>query len=519
VLNVLGVWWGLPGHWAPIELLPEYVVDALSHHFSNGWFDAYPPLQYYVLAIVTSPFLLLSRIGRVPFDRVYTFVVLLYRLVSVAAAAGTVAAVCAAGTRAFGRREGLWAAGFMALTTPFVYYAKTANVDVPYLFWFALSLVWYLRVLQGGTIREYMWFAVCATCSVCTKDQAYGLYVVMPIPIVVEIWSANRRSGDPRALLHAVTDRRIWIAALTSAVLFVTIHNIVFNLEGFRQHLAFLTGSGSVPFRVFEPTFAGRLQLLQLTLDLTEQALGWPFTAAIVCGMAIAISRPASRRVSIWLLLPIVSYYLTFIDVIVYNYDRFMLPVCLILALFGGVAMEALMASRVVRDSRSWRDWRSWRVGLAAGVFAYTLLYTGAVDYLMIRDARYHVERWLRTTIGAGQVVGTSGQREYIPTLDGFAHTDVPDLASLASVHPAYMLFNADYARAVPRDSDWGRLIAGLQHGTAGYQLVGTFREALPWGWLPGMHRDLTGPRRERVVFTTLRNINPTIEVFAPVAR
>jgi hypothetical protein len=33
------------------------------------------------------------------------------------------------------------------------------------------------------------------------------------------------------------------------------------------------------------------------------------------------------------------------------------------------------------------------------------------------------------------------------------------------------------------------------------------------------MHRDLTGPRRERIVFTTVRNINPTIEVFAADAK
>jgi len=33
------------------------------------------------------------------------------------------------------------------------------------------------------------------------------------------------------------------------------------------------------------------------------------------------------------------------------------------------------------------------------------------------------------------------------------------------------------------------------------------------------MHHDLTGPRRERLVFTAARNINPTIEVFAPAAK
>jgi len=268
VLNVLGIWWGLPGKWVPIELLPEYVVGGLRQHFSRGWFDAYPPLHYFVLSIVMSPFLWLSWCGRLAFDNVYTLVVFLDRLVSVAAAVGTVAATCAAGARAFGQRQGLWAAGIMSLTTPFVYYAKTANLDVPYLFWFAVSLVFYLRVLQEGSLRDFIWFATFATFSVCTKDQAYGLYLLMPIPIVVEIWRRNREAGQSQPLTRALTDRRLWIAAGTSAVLFALIHNVVFNWNGFVEHVRLLTGSGSVPFRVFEPTFAGRWRLLLLTLGL-----------------------------------------------------------------------------------------------------------------------------------------------------------------------------------------------------------------------------------------------------------
>jgi len=72
------------------------------------------------------------------------------------------------------------------------------------------------------------------------------------------------------------------------------------------------------------------------------------------------------------------------------------------------------------------------------------------------------------------QVVGTTGQREYIPMLDGLIGVDIPDVDTL-SRDPAYMLFNAGCGRAVPR--------------------------------------------RERVVFTTIRNINPTIEVFARDAK
>ena len=370
--------------------------------------------------------------------------------------------------------------------------------------------MFYVRILDGGPLRDYVLFATFATCSVCTKDQAYGLYVLMPVPIVVEIWRRNRRAALTRPLVRALTDRRLWIAAATAALLFALIFNVALNPDGFKAHMQFITGSGRVPFRVFEPTFAGRWQLFLLTLELTEQSLGWPFSIVVLSGLAVAFVTPETRRIACWLLVPAVSYYLTFINVIVYNYDRFMLPVCLILALFGGLALDALTAPR---------EGRAWRLPAAAGVFAYTLLYAGAVDYLMIRDSRYHVERWLKANIGPAQVVGTSGQREYIPTLDGFIHTDIPDLETLARVRPAFMLFNADYGHAVPRDSDWGRLIQGLERQTAGYTLVARFREPLPWAWLPGMHRDLVGPRRERLVFTTVRNINPTIEVFAPIAK
>jgi 4-amino-4-deoxy-L-arabinose transferase-like glycosyltransferase len=508
VLNVLGIWWGLPGWWAPGELLPEYVLDGLTQqHFSHGWFDVYPPLHYYVLSIVMAPFLLLSRWGRLPFDHAYTLIALLYRLVSVAAAAGIVAATGAAGARAFGRRQGLWAAGMMALTTPFLYYAKTANVDVPYLFWFALSLVYYVRILTGGSLRDYVLFATFAACSVGTKDQAYGLYLLMPVPIVVEIWRANRSEQRPQAFLHALIDRRLWIAAVTSAVLFALIHNVAFNRDGFMSHVRFITGDGSAPYRVFDATPAGRRDLFLLTLDLTQQSLGWPFTIAVVYGLTFAIVTPRTRRISIWLLVPVVSYYFSFINVILYNYDRFMLPVCLTLALFGGVTFEELATPGRIR---------TWRLAAASLAFAYTLLYAGAVDYLMIRDSRYDVERWLRANLGPLQIVGTAGLREYIPRVDGFNHADVPNLEILGRVRPAVWLFNADYGRAVPPETGWGQLIFALRHGTTDYKLVGRFREPLPWARLPGMHRDLTGPRHERIVFTTIRDINPTIEVYAP---
>jgi hypothetical protein len=508
ILNLAGLWWGLPGSWVAIELKPQYIFDALSLHFSHGWFDAYPPVQFYVLSAAWSPLLLLSSLGRITFDGVgYTLLVLVSRVVSVAMAAGLVTAVCVCGTRAFGRRAGLFAAATVAVSTPFLYYAKAANVDVPYLFWWALSMVFYLQLLETGRTRDYLALAVTATLSVCTKDQAYGLYLLAPFVIVEQIWRVNRTAGTPHAFLRALVDRRILSAALVSGVLFALCQNLLFNRDGFMDHVRFITGPGSITYRVYEPTLPGRLELLRVTIRLIEASMGWPLFVAGTIGLLLAAAAaPSQRRMAVWLLLPAVSSYLTFINVILYNYDRFVLPMCFILAIFAGLAFDRLLPSRP--------RVRAWGVAAIGGVFAYTLLYAGTVDVLMIEDSRYDVERWMRAHVGPNDLVAVSGLREYLPRLDTFHVEEIATVAELRQEHPEYVVLNADYARAVPPDTEWGQMIAGLEQHTAGYRLIGRYRTASPWPWLPGGHPDLVGPRLETLVFSTLRNINPTIEVY-----
>jgi len=44
--------------------------------------------------------------------------------------------------------------------------------------------------------------------------------------------------------------------------------------------------------------------------------------------------------------------------------------------------------------------------------------------------------------------------------------------------------------------------------------MVFRYRTPRPWPWLPAGHPDLVGPRLETSVFSVLRNINPTIEIY-----
>src|SRR5260370_26897307 len=98
------------------------------------------------------------------------------------------------------------------------------------MFWFSLSLIFYLRVLVGGTLSDFIWWGVTAALAVCTKDQAYGLYLLMPLPVIVEMWRRN----------EAIVGRLV-AAGSAAGVAFALSHNLLFNAPGFLPHLPPIT--------------------------------------------------------------------------------------------------------------------------------------------------------------------------------------------------------------------------------------------------------------------------------------
>src|SRR4029078_8907611 len=96
---------------------------------------------------------------------------------------------------------------------------------------------------------DYVGFAATATLSVCTKDQAYGLFALAPLVIVYEHWRANRRDRTPHPIVGALVNGPMIAATLTAVALFALIHNLLFNSTGFVEHVRFITGPGSVLYR------------------------------------------------------------------------------------------------------------------------------------------------------------------------------------------------------------------------------------------------------------------------------
>ena len=233
---------------------------------------------------------------------------------------------------------------------------------------------------------------------------------------------------------------------------------------------------------------------------------GWPMFLLAAIGVGLAVVSPARRRIAMWLLLPVVSYYVTVINVVLYSYDRFLLPVLLVLAIFGGYALERFTHASSLR---------AWRGAVVTGVFVYTLLYSGTVDVLMLTDSRYAAEQWLRDHVDDEALVAASSISTYMPRLDDFNYISVFDRAVLEQ---RFWIVNVDYTFTEPPESPLGRLLGLLRSADGPYRLVFTVRASNPLRWLPLGHADLVGERRDPEMVSFLRNISPTIEIYERAA-
>jgi 4-amino-4-deoxy-L-arabinose transferase-like glycosyltransferase len=488
VLFLAGIWWGLPDQrgWAPDELTPSIVVDGLQQHFSNGWFGRYPPFHFYLLSLVYGPFLLLHKLRVLDLRLLSNYAILFYvgRLLSVLMGTGVVYLVYRTGREILDRRAALGAALIAALTVPLEYYAKMVNLDVPYLFWFAWSLYFFVRILKTGRLKYYLLFAATAVIAVCTKDQAYGLYVLAPLPVILFDWRQKRLSTPGLSLGRSLLDGKYLYAVLLGTGLFTLIHNLIFNLQGFRRHVTLIMGGASESYRIFPRSLTGEIKLLGLTAQQIQGSLGWPFFLLCAAGLVMVLFRkkedPILRTLPIFAL----SYYMFYIAIILYNYDRFNLPICLILAFFGGRAISALWGA-------AGGKFRVIKALVLAIVVAYSLLYSASLDVFMIADSRYAVERWMRENIPPKAVIGLAGPGEYAPRLNAnnwfYLPLSLPEFQK--GRKPDYIVFASTYSRAFPDGSPEQRFFSGFATAGEKYDLVLRSKTDLPW--LPVRYRNV----------------------------
>jgi 4-amino-4-deoxy-L-arabinose transferase-like glycosyltransferase len=467
-LHSWGLDWGVPSFtgWIPDELLPGDVVRGVEHGFGGGWHERYPPLHYYLLALLDGLLLWLRGVparNPLPAD-VHTQMFLLGRLVSLAMGAATAALVYLCGARLYNAAAGALAAAIYMGMPTLAFHTRLATLDVPYVFWWALSLLFALRALATGRRRELLAFGLAAALAVTTKDQAYALYV-LPWPILLLLL---RRQGRP------LTAGDVLAPAALSAAVFALVHRVSGNTDGFVAHVELMLGPASEPFRQFPRTLAGELGLALETVRQLAASLGLPAFALGVAGLVGLALRRGGGAGERFLLASAAAYHLTFISVVLYCYDRFVLPLGLILALVGAGALVEL--------ARRGRVLRGIALAAALGLVALSAARGLAIGRLLARDSRYAAERWLHAHVQPGERVGFVGAWKDLPRPEGLrARSLQPYEAQLETMRPRYVVCNLNRAAQVKPGDREAPFYERLAAGRLGYALVWRWREPLAW--------------------------------------
>ncbi len=520
-LFATGMWWGMPHWvgWSGDEMHPNSWPQALSFKAYRGWHTRYPPLHFAVLQVLSWPLRLGLGAAEVSPTQRIVWLIFFSRAVSLLLALGTLALVYRVGREVYDRRSSLFAAAIVMCVAPFVYYAKMGNLDIPYIFWFTLSLLFYVRILKRHRLRDYVLFGLAAAAAVCTKDQAYGLYGLAPLLI---LWSltlswAQREHGARggvlnvlRGLGRALIDRR-FLGAAAAAVVGFAVFQMLWNWNRFALHVRLLLGPMSDNYQDYENSPEGHEALLTLFLRqiafCLNPALALVCTAGVVWTVWRLWKRPSRQKAGdepfliASLVFLIVSYYVTFLSLILFSYDRYILPIALLLAFPGGRLLGALAAPRG-------RFVMLRRVAVAA-LFGYSLVYAASVDARLLADTRYAIEAWVREHAPSPQAARSAvaiGRRKHIPRFRWIAWDRVLRTRGklLARQRPAYVAINVSDFRHESEIQFYQRML----RGELGYSLVMLHRGKPLFDLL-----DIEG------MGTSQRFINPEIALFERTGR
>ncbi len=497
----VGISWGLPDYrgWVVDEITPGQVEDILQHRFAGEWATKYPPVHFGLLALVSMPVYAAAAAGLVDDTlQMYSQRFLIGRALSVGMALSILAFVYRLTRDEFGHRSARFAVIAAILVLPLTYYAKTANVDVPYLFWLTASWLFYVRTLRTGNMMSACLFAVCGAAAIATKDQAYGFYVLPAAHLVFMALRRPRPDSSP-----ARPDRRtVFVIAAVSLGSLLVFFNVPFNLAGVREHFRLIAGPASQPFRMYASTVSGYVQMIRDSIWQVGSAMSWPMLAFALCGVADAFR--ARALVIQRLLLSALSYYLTFVAVVMYHYDRFFLGICLVLAIATGAWLD--------RWTRAGRPYRRLRLGLVGLAVVYGAARIVSLDALMLLDSRYYVERWLAERIRPDTRIAAEGSSIYLPRQSVLLWTRIgADAIALRTERPDFLILNAGYRTRASEEPGPSAFYRSLDDGSAHYRQALRYRAEWPFSvlrWEPRFNG------RDQDPFSNVSKVNPLIEVY-----
>ncbi|MBI5086367.1 MAG: glycosyltransferase family 39 protein [Acidobacteria bacterium] len=492
LLYLPGIPWGLPhandagriAPWGPDELAPLAPAAELYNVFiarRPPFNPQYPLFHYFVVALFVGPYLawlwLMGALSAV--STVYPFglsdpvgalrtMTLLGRLPSTLMAAGIVVVSAWTGRKLWGPHAGWMAGLFVAVLYPMGFYGRTANVDVPALFWIACGYaVVALSLRDGWTVRRGLLLGLFAALATATKDASYTAFVVPGTALLFLPNPAGRRKPN-LALFGA------------GALAYAVASGVLFHAGRFLDHLYFITHGPDVgAYFIAPPSPAGYASLVGETGRLLADSMGWPLLLLAIWGI-LCVWKEDRRLLVLAGVLPCLLLLIVF--PVRFVLLRFVLPSAWVLALFAARGALDLWQRRPL-------------LGRVATVLSlgWALAFQADLYWQSYHDTRYAASEWFRLHAKPGDRVVYFDIAVKIPHLpDGVLSIKKAGHGDALSEKPEFVLLIPWEAYEPVREKsmtlDFHR---ALLDGSAGYRQAAHFA---PRSWFNSRPISIVNP-------------------------
>jgi hypothetical protein len=404
-LYLLGAWWGMPSALTPAldSIAPLGPLAFVAKYRQADITYIYPAVHQLVQVAAYAVVFVFAKVtgglGAISSTWPYGFRDPSGMFTNLLLASNFISALMAVGLlRALWRMRpstgsAQWfAVSLLGLSGVYAYYTRTANMDIPYLFWIVLAWreLWIYFMERAETRR--LWLAgLFSALSVGSKDQASGLILGFGLLLLLVDPATEAAGFLPRF-------RR---AALFTAAVFLCYAAVAIAPQPWRwwQHARFVTSDHVAPETL--PTLAGYWELLVRCYWRTHHILTHAGLPLAVAGFVL-LWRAGQKREVFVLVGPALAYFFFIIFRTRSTEERYLLPIAIPMALAAGV----MIGSPLLRRAGP---------ALATVILACQLAFSLApVTYCQMFDTKAALAAELGTVVPAGTPIAMHG----IPTFN-----------------------------------------------------------------------------------------------------
>jgi len=326
-----------------------------------------------------------------------------------------------------------FAVPLLGLSGVYAYYARTANMDIPYLFWIVLAWhqLWiYLTSPASKHFRPLLLAGLFSALSVGSKDQASGILLGFGLLLLI-----CTPAGSDGNWLVRLRQAAIYSAAVIAAYALVAIAP---QPARWWQHALFVTSDHVLPET--EGTLTGQLEVIARCYWRLHHIVTYAGLPLGLAGIVILWRRRRTRELAL-LLIPALAYYGFIIARVRATEERYLLPIVIPLVLCAGVAIGALLAL-------PWGRKPGYALGFAT-LAAQLVFSFWPVTYCQMFDTKSDLQHTLPAVLPRNSPIAILGMQTFnYPNRDTYEQyrlTLAPGQAIVpSSTHAANLLRPAD---------------------------------------------------------------------------